>query len=456
MANFINKSIEEKGSIIASIILVAILVGFSIYLKMENDKVIETLESSYTRSFYDLIEYMDNVETLLAKVQISNSSEYAAKTLTDIWRKADLAQNSLAQIPITHMSLEKIVQFLNQLSDYSYALSQGLIDKDSLSEEEFNNLKNYYEKSKTLNQTLNELVIDLNAGSISWKELTKEENTNFLAQEVSNVSQDSFSVIEENMQDYEGLIYDGPFSDHMTSVTPLGLSGEQVTLEKAKEKIYEYVQINTIKNIQVVEVEEAKIPVYSFDVTLIDDSKIYIDVSMQGGEVLWCMSNKTGSGEKITVEQAKESAKSFLDSHGLFNMQDTYYISENGMATINYAYKEDNDIVCYPDLVKVKVSLTDGSVIGMEAQSYYSSHTEREYKRQKISLEEAKKKINPNVDIYYEGLALIPTDWRTEVLTYEFKGRVGENDFIVYINAETGREEKIFMIINTPNGILTV
>ena len=168
MANLMKNSIQGKGSIIASITIIAILIGFSIYLKMENNKVVETLESSYSRSFYDLIEYMDNVETLLAKVQISNSPEFAAKTLTDIWRKADLAQNSLAQIPITHMSLEKIVQYLNQLSDYSYALSQSLIDKDSLSEEEFNNLKNYYEKSKTLNKTLNELVVDLNGGGISW------------------------------------------------------------------------------------------------------------------------------------------------------------------------------------------------------------------------------------------------------------------------------------------------
>jgi germination protein YpeB len=92
----------------------------------------------------------------------------------------------------------------------------------------------------------------------------------------------------------------------------------------------------------------------------------------------------------------------------------------------------------------------------MEAQSYYSSHIERKYKKSKIGLEDAREKINSNVDIYYEGLALIPTDWKTEILTYEFKGRVNENDFIVYINAETGREEKIFMIVNTPNGILTV
>ena len=118
-----NKVMEGKGAIVAGIILVIILGGFCWYLVNEKQEVVETLEASYTRSFYDLIEYMDNVETLLAKVQISNSSEYAAKTLTDIWRKADLAQSSLAQIPITHMTLEKVVQFLNQLSDYSYALS---------------------------------------------------------------------------------------------------------------------------------------------------------------------------------------------------------------------------------------------------------------------------------------------------------------------------------------------
>ena len=450
-----NKVMEGKGGIIAGIILVVILGGFCVYLVNEKQEVIETLESSYTRSFYDLIEYMDNVETLLAKVQISNSAEYAAKTLTDIWRKADLAQSSLSQIPITHMTLEKVVQFLNQLSDYSYALSQNLIDKNKLSEEEFNNLKKYYEKSKTINQTLSELIVDLNAGNISWKELTREENSNFLAQEVSNVSQDSFSGIEENMQDYEGLIYDGPFSDHMTSVKPLGLGSGEVTAQEAQKKVYEFVDGNSIKNIQVQEVREAQIPVYAFDITLKDDSKAYIDVSIQGGKILWCMSNVEVSGEKISVEEAKQNAKEFLDSHGIYNMQDTYYISENGMATINFAYKDD-EIVCYPDLIKVKVSLADGSIIGMEAQSYYSSHTKRMYQIPQITIEKAREKINSNIDIYYEGLALIPTDWKTEILTYEFKGKVEENDFIVYINAETGREEKIFMIVNTPNGILTV
>ena len=52
-------------------------------------------------------------------------------------------------------------------------------------------------------------------------------------------------------------------------------------------------------------------------------------------------------------------------------------------------------------------------------------------------------------------MAIIPTEWKTEILCYEFKGKIDNTDFLVYINAETGREENILVIIDTPNGILT-
>lgn len=455
MNKLLDKKIEERGSAIILVVLVAILLALAFKTKIENNSVVETLESSYTRAFYDLVEYMDDVETLLAKVQISNSTEYIIKNLNDIWRKADLAQGSLVQIPITHISLEKVLQFLNQLSDYSYSLAQGMTDGETLSEEEFNNLKNYYDKSKVMNETLRELISDMSAGTLSWKELTKNDEDAFMAQQVSNMSQDSFSAIEKNMQDYEGLVYDGPFSEHMTTSEPRGLGNEEVTADIAIEKVYEYVDKNAIKSIEYVEMSETRIPVYAFEITLKDESKMYVDVTKQGGKVLWCMSNKTVTKENISMDEAKQFAKQFLESHGINDMQDTYYISENAMATINFAYR-DRNVICYPDLIKVKVSLADGTILGMEAQSYYSSHTDRKYIAPKITIADAKKKINPNVDIYSEGIALIPTDWRSEILTYEFKGKIDDNDFIVYINTETGVEEKIFMIVNTPNGILTI
>ena len=50
---------------------------------------------------------------------------------------------------------------------------------------------------------------------------------------------------------------------------------------------------------------------------------------------------------------------------------------------------------------------------------------------------------------------LIPITVETERLCYEFKGRCGEDEYIVYIDAQTGAEQQIFVIINTENGQLT-
>ena len=63
--------------------------------------------------------------------------------------------------------------------------------------------------------------------------------------------------------------------------------------------------------------------------------------------------------------------------------------------------------------------------------------------------------MNRDLQISSEGLAIIPTEFQTEILCYEFKGKVDDKEFLVYINAENGREEDILIIINTPNGTLT-
>ena len=81
---------------------------------------------------------------------------------------------------------------------------------------------------------------------------------------------------------------------------------------------------------------------------------------------------------------------------------------------------------------------------------------ERELPEIKISKEEAKAKLNKNLEIKSEGLAMIPTEYKTEILCWEFKGNVDGTDFLVYINVENGKEEDILTIVNTPNGTLTM
>ena len=43
-----------------------------------------------------------------------------------------------------------------------------------------------------------------------------------------------------------------------------------------------------------------------------------------------------------------------------------------------------------------------------------------------------------------------------EKLTYEFRGKLGEETYLIYINAETGREENVLKLIETENGTLTM
>ena len=120
-------------------------------------------------------------------------------------------------------------------------------------------------------------------------------------------------------------------------------------------------------------------------------------------------------------------------------MQETYYMKQDGFITINYAYKQ-GDVIMYADLVKVKVALDNGEVIGLETTGYLNSHNERQIPTKKVSIENARKQISTNAEVTSEGLAMIPTEWKTEKFCYEFKGKIEDIDFIAYINAETGEE----------------
>jgi len=64
-------------------------------------------------------------------------------------------------------------------------------------------------------------------------------------------------------------------------------------------------------------------------------------------------------------------------------MVDTYYLKEDNTAIINYAYKQ-GDVVVYPDLIKVKIALDNGEVIGFESKGYLSNHTERIFRLQNL------------------------------------------------------------------------
>lgn len=444
----------KKGHMLSIIVvLFSIIIILAILIYKKQTEYRQASENSYNMAFYEVVDYVQNVEVFLAKSLITNSPESSAESLTNVWREANLAQAYLAQLPISSNELENTNKFLNQVSEYSYSLYRKNLNDEELSDEDLKNLKDLHEYSVELENTLNQLSADINGGRISWGELT-DKGTIAFAQQVSNISQDSFSNLEQNFHEYSGLIYDGAFSEHITRAEKVGLTGENIDEQAAQDKAKELFDSNNIKEVTSYGKSEGDITSFDFGITFNDNSTATVSISEKGGHVIYMNKNRDVSAEILSQEEADKKAKEYLEQHGFKNMKETYYLKESGIVTINYAYVQD-DVIMYPDLIKVKVALDDGEILGIETSGYLNSHTKRDIKEPKVTVEEAKKSLNKDLTIESEELAIIPTEWKTEVLCWEFEGNVEGLDFIVYVNAETGEEEDILIITNTPNGTLT-
>jgi germination protein YpeB len=455
--------LKDRHMLTLVVVLVTVIAIMGIYVYKREREYRQVSENNYNMAFFELVDYVQNVETYLAKSLISSTPEHGAETLTHVWREANLAQSYLARLPIGSEELANTSKFLNQVSDYSFSLSRKNIYNESLTQEDFKNLKELHDYSVELENTLNQLSADMNDGRIKWGELTNKGSSVFATQ-VSNISKDSFSNLEENFHEYAGLIYDGAFSEHLTSTQRKGLTGDNIEEEQAKQIAIHFLGADKIKEITANGISEnTNMPAYDFSVKINGDqdkeNSATISITQKGGHVIFMNYNREVEAETISQERADEIGKNFLAQKEFPNIKETYYLKQDGIVTINYASYQDSEngqVTMYPDLIKLKIALDNGEIMGIETTGYLNSHEQRNLPEVTITKEQAKQNLNKDLEIGSQALAVIPTQFQTEILCWEFKGKVDDTEFLVYINAQTGKEEDILVIKNTPNGTLTM
>lgn len=415
----------------------------------------QTVQDEYNKGMYQVVSYVNNVEVELEKLQLTTTDNLKITTLADIWRQSNLAKANLESLPVTQDSMQNASKYLSQVSDYSYTLIKQIISGEKISDEQYKDIEGMYENSKEFSKVLSDIYNDLNSGKIKWDELSKIGNERLpdteVSAEVSNIDK-----INKTFQEYEGLIYDGAFSDHILTLEPEFLANNVVEESVARESIYNILEKDKIEEINYVGETSGKIDLYNYDVKLKDEDTVRnISITKKDAKLYLMIGDRKVVEEKISVDEAKKSGLDFLNKIGITDIEDTYYLKIENMAIINYAAKQDN-ILMYPDLIKVKIALDTGEVLSVEAQGYIFNHRIREDVTPIVSIDEARKVINKNINIISERIAIIPTDSKDEVLTYEFKGKIDDREFIIYVNAKTGMEEKILIILDTPGGILTI
>ena len=186
------------------------------------------------------------------------------------------------------------------------------------------------------------------------------------------------------------------------------------------------------------------------------DDGTTIEIAKNGGIVFGFRKTRDVASSLISPEEAVGSGKAFLEEHGFKNMRESYYSKYDGIVTVNYAF-EQNGITVYGDLIKVSIALDDGEILGMEARGYLMSHTSRTLSAPAVSQAEGRQKLDPRLSVVSSRLALIPTSGEHEILCHEYvcKDENGAN-VIVYINAATGQEENMYILLEDENGMLVV
>lgn len=445
---------RAKNLIIAILFLTTL---FGSYQYTRAVKLRRELNNSYNRAFHELVGYVQNVEIMLAKARMTSSPELNAVNFRDISREAYAAVANMGQLPISVGVLSNTQKFMSQVADVSAALARQSTKGITLDEEQAKMVKDLHTFSASLGKSLSELQGDLNNGNFKWENVINEGTKTF-SQTSENMPK-SFSSIDETFQEMPTLIYDGPFSEHMQNRKALGLTGKNITEQQAIEKVSSFLGKENIKNVKkLADNKNGIIDTYNLSVEVNGNDKSKIveaDVSVKGGHVVWFLYNREVGKIELDINKAKQIGKKFLEDRGYPNMKESYYLESNGVATINYAYTKDG-ITYYPDLIKVKIALDNGQVVGFEAKGYLMNHTERNLDPPKLTVEQAREKVAKGLDVKPSGLAVIPTDYGTEKFCYEFTGKLDDKDFIVYINAYTGEEEQVLLIINSEEGVLTM
>ena len=115
----------------------------------KNAKALEvTTENQYNRAFHELVGYVDDIDTLLSKTQLTKSPAQLAKLSSDIFRQSAEAKSCLGQLPTSEVQLDNTSKFLSQVGDYTYVLSQSMINGEEISQEEYDNLSSMCRNTK--------------------------------------------------------------------------------------------------------------------------------------------------------------------------------------------------------------------------------------------------------------------------------------------------------------------
>ena len=420
------------------IILTCVLIAYyQIYNSgKQNENV---LEGVYASSYYSMVDNVNNLAVDISKYSTLTTNQAKLKTMQDMMLDCNYILAGLSVLPISEEQVVSATKFFNQVNGLCQAYSNQLNKNQNLTIEQelvFDKVAIVVGKIKA---NFNEQNYGMYDTGFNFIDAGFFDNTgmNELTSGMGDLTSDSI--------DYPAMIFDGPFSTALETKNVLGLKGKEISKEQAEDYLKNTVYKNRDIEIEYQQETAGDLTTYDFIVTI--EGKDYNAQVSKTGSLLITISSYAEEGKPIIgKEQATLLAENFTNNIGFENMKSVWNEINKNVAYINLAPIQ-NDVILYPDLVKVKVDLTSQEIIGFEAVNYAFNHTDRNFEFI-ISEIDAEEKLGFDYEIISTSKAIIKLEGGREVATYEFFVERIDGKFFYYINAATNEIEKTMKLVN--------
>lgn len=402
---------------------------------VEMSRMNDGMMAAYKGTMYELTGVMEHVDSDLDRVRVSASPEQQSRILTDLLVQARLAEGDLEKLPIAAEADRNVTSFINRIAAESERMLAKLRKGEKLSDKDLESLENLYRVNHSIRQELDKLV-----NAMTDKDLMgyMKEGEGMMADVLGNLEK---STLEENRAALKGGAEMPKASQKKSG------EGTRVEPSKAEALCKKYFSSYKVSEFQCV--GETVTGAYAaYNVQGYDDkgSMLFAEISQEDGALIRFDYYEDCMGENFDIQNAERVAEQFLEKLGYDDLE-VVRLRKNG-TTVDFTFVyEDDDVVYYPDEVRVKVCRTRGVVSGMDASKYLANHKEREEVEPTITLAEAQDKLHRKLTVNASRLSVVKAG-KEERAAYEFFCSYAGDNYFVYVDANSGAE---IAIVNAKN-----
>ncbi|MCM3566768.1 germination protein YpeB [Neobacillus mesonae] len=433
-----------RGLLIGVLALGVIGTGYWGYQEhQEKNAILLNAENNYQRAFHGLSYQMDLLHDKIGTTIAMNSRQSLSPSLAEVWRITSEAHNDVGQLPLTLLPFNKTEEFLSNIGNFSYRTAIRDLDKEPLTDKEYNTLKVLYKQSGDIQNELRKVQHMVLKNNLRWMDVEMALASG--KETTDNTIIDGFKTVEKTVTGFDETDFGPTFSNMQKKDENFkNVSGKTISKSEAAAIAKKYMNMKGNLNVKVT--ENGKGSDYGFYSVAVKNEKTgqesSMDLTKKGGHPIWFINHRDVKKQKLSLNDGMIKAQAFLKDTGYPDLELFESTQYDNVGVFNFVTNK-NGVRIYPEAIKLKVALDNGDILGVSAEEYLKSVQKRNIGKPAITLEQARGKVNPNLKVMEDRKAIIVNDLNKEVLCYEFLGTIKNDTYRIFINAENGREEEV-------------